>query len=136
MIFIWKIDDFHYKSFGQRCSEFENVVADVDKVQETHSRLEVPLGMRYLWVAPSVSRVDVTAFLKGPFQLKIHKGDHCSFSRLEFLFVVCEVVELISKGVDQRKEFGTDGVCLRIQDERRLNVCFLPEERIKKLHGG
>ena len=89
------------------------------------------------WVTPVVAGVDLEAILKS-FKYCIH----CSFSwminesHLEILLVVCKVVELIGKGVDQREEFGTDGVCLRIQDERRLNVCFLPEERVEELHGG
>ena len=44
--------------------DLEHIVAEVDEVEEAHTRLQMPLGMRLLGIAPGVAGVYQVAVLK------------------------------------------------------------------------
>ena len=48
--------------------DFEHIVTQVDQIEEAHSRLQMPLGMRLLGVAPCVAGVYQGAVLKSDIQ--------------------------------------------------------------------
>ena len=60
----------HVESMWLRpaAGDFEHIVTQVDQIEEAHSRLQMPLGMRLLGVAPGVAGVYQGAVLKSDIQ--------------------------------------------------------------------